>query len=118
MNREEFMKTLYGYVPNKLADMLAELAEDNGYFEEEDVLPLSEATDSDLLAELSRREHCCRAVEVKPLKVCYLSFPDNHDAIIKASSAELGKARKALRNNPSEFICGDLYGRGHRRTKE
>ncbi len=55
MNREEFIKTLNGFVPNKLADMLAELAEDEGYFDEEDVLPLSEATDSDLLAELSRR---------------------------------------------------------------
>ncbi len=113
MNREEFMKTLYGYVPNKLADMLAELAENEGYFDEEIVLPLSEATDSDLLAELSRR-----VVALKPLKVRSLGFHDNHDAVIKASINELRNAKKALRNNPSEYICGDLYGRGHRRTKE
>ncbi|MCI7349811.1 MAG: hypothetical protein MSH60_03560 [Ruminococcus sp.] len=117
MNREEFMKTLHGYVPNKLADMLAEIAEDEGYFDEEDVLPLSEATDSDLLAELSRR-----TVTLKPLKERSLGFHDKYDAVIKASIKasinELQNAKKALRNNPSEFICGDLYGRGHRRTKE
>lgn len=113
MNREEFMKTLYGYVPNKLADMLAELAEDEGYFDEEDVLPLSEATDSDILAELSRR-----AVVLQPLKERSLGFHYNHDDVIKVSINELRNIKKALRNNPSEFICKDPYGRGHRRTKE
>lgn len=54
MNRSEFEELLTGYIPEKLAAMLADNAEQNGYFESEK-LTLSEATDSDLLAELSRR---------------------------------------------------------------
>lgn len=88
MNREEFMKTLHGYVPNKLADMLAELAEDKGYFEEEDVLPLSEATDSDLLLELSRR---------------MLS----NDILVRNAKADCCEE--------SLFLTHDIGGRGHRR---
>lgn len=53
MNRAEFEELLTGYVPEKLAAMLADNAEQNGNFESENTL--SEATDSDLLAELSRR---------------------------------------------------------------
>ena len=84
MNREEFMKTLHGYVPNKLADMLAEL--------EEDVRPLSEATDSDLLAELSRR-------------VLYNDVPQVRNA-------------KARLYEQLPHITRNVCDRGHRRTKE
>lgn len=53
MNRAEFEELLTGYIPEKLVAMLADNAEQNGNFESENTL--SEATDSDLLAELSRR---------------------------------------------------------------
>lgn len=53
MNRSEFEELLTGYIPEKLAAMLADNAEQNGNFESENTL--SEATDSDLLSELSRR---------------------------------------------------------------
>ena len=53
MNRSEFEELLTGYVPEKLVAMLADNAEWNGIFESENTL--SEATDSDLLAELNRR---------------------------------------------------------------
>lgn len=53
MNRSEFEEMLTGYIPEKLVAMLADNAERNGYFESENTL--SEATDSDLLAELNRR---------------------------------------------------------------
>lgn len=92
MNRDEFMKTLNGFVPNKLADMLAELAEDEGYFQEEDVLPLSEATDSDLLAELSRR-------------MLYNDVPQVRNA-------------KARLYEQLPHITRNVCDRGHRRTKE
>lgn len=92
MNREEFMKTLHGYVSNKLADMMAELAEDEGYFEEEDMLPLSEATDSDLLAELSRR-------------MLYNDVPRVRNA-------------KARLYEQLPHITRNVCDRGYRRTKE
>ena len=54
MNRSEFEELLTGYVPEKLVAMITDSAEYQGFFESEK-LTLSEATDSDLLAELSRR---------------------------------------------------------------
>lgn len=92
MNRDEFMKTLNGFVPNKLANMLAELAEGNGYFEEENVLPISEATDSDILVELSRR-------------VLYNDVPQ-----VRYAKARLYEQLPHITRN----VCD----RGYRRTKE
>lgn len=60
MNRSEFEELLTGYIPEKLAAMLADNAEQNGNFESENTL--SEATDSDLLAELSRRMYRAKVI--------------------------------------------------------
>lgn len=60
MNRSEFEELLTGYIPEKLVAMLADNAEQNGNFESENTL--SEATDSDLLAELSRRMYRAKAI--------------------------------------------------------
>lgn len=61
MNRSEFEELLTGYIPKKLVAMLADNAERNGYFESEK-LTLSEATDSDLLSELSRRMYRAKVI--------------------------------------------------------
>ena len=60
MNRSEFEELLTGYVPEKLVAMLADNAEWNGIFESENTL--SEATDSDLLAELNRRMYRAKVI--------------------------------------------------------
>ena len=60
MNRAEFEELLTGYVPEKLVAMLADNAERNGNFESENTL--SEATDSDLLSELSRRMYRAKVI--------------------------------------------------------
>ena len=60
MNRSEFEELLTGYIPEKLAAMLADNAEQNGNFESENTL--SEAANSDLLAELSRRMYRAKVI--------------------------------------------------------
>lgn len=61
MNRSEFEELLTGYIPEKLVAMITDSAEYQGFFESEK-LTLSEATDSDLLAELSRRMYRAKAI--------------------------------------------------------